>query len=205
EQIAGDLIPQATDEQKIATGFLRNSMFNEEGGVDQEEALWQTILDRVNTVATVWLGSTLGCAQCHDHKYDPFTQKDYYRFFAFFNNTAYHFEGDPKVSEQKLIEAKLELPTPEQMAKRKQIDEEILALRRHMDADTPELGAAQIEWENSMKTAPADWAPLDAVEVKSTAGTILTRSADGSICASGETPARDTYTVVASAKATGIT
>src|SRR5262249_24210316 len=129
EQIAGDLIPHATDEQKIATGFLRNSMFNEEGGVDQEEALWQTILDRVNTVATVWLGSTLGCAQCHDHKYDPFTQKDYYRFFAFFNNIAYHFEGDPKLSEQKLIEARLQLPTSEQKAKREEIDEEILDLR----------------------------------------------------------------------------
>src|SRR5262249_12717722 len=157
------------------------------------------------TVATVWLGSTLGCAQCHDHKYDPFTQKDYYRFFAFFNNIAYHFEGDPKLSEQKLIEARLQLPTSEQKAKREEIDEEILDLRSKIDADTPELEAGQTEWEESVKAAPAGWTPLDVVEVKSTAGTTLTRSADGSILASGEIPASDIYTVVARTKATGIT
>src|SRR5262249_5849644 len=65
EQLAGDLLPNATNDQRIATGFLRNSMHNEEGGVDQEEALWETIIDRVNTTATVWLGTTLACAQCH--------------------------------------------------------------------------------------------------------------------------------------------
>lgn len=79
EQIAGDMLPNATVDQKIATGFHRNTMFNQEDGVDQDEARWTTILDRVGTTATVWLGTTLACAQCHNHKYDPFTQQDFYR------------------------------------------------------------------------------------------------------------------------------
>jgi hypothetical protein len=205
DQIAGDLIQHATDEQKIGTGFLRNSMFNEEGGVDQEEALWQTILDRVNTVATVWLGTTLGCAECHDHKYDPFTQRDYYRFFAFFNNTDYHFEGDPKVSEQKLIEPKLELPTPEQNAKRREIDEQILELRRQINADRPELEAEQMAWEEAIKAADSEWIPLDLLDLKSTAGTTLTRSVANSILASGEQPQQDTYVVLARTRINRIT
>src|SRR5439155_4022922 len=102
EQLAGDMLPNATTPdatmaQRIATGFHRNTMFNEEGGVDKEEAHWENLIDRVNTTATVWLGSTLGCAQCHNHKYDPFTQKEYYQFLAFFTNTAktsFHDYGD---------------------------------------------------------------------------------------------------------------
>lgn len=87
EQLAGDLLPDATQDQMVATGFSRCSMINEEGGVDPEEFRVNTVVDRANTVATVWLGTTLSCAQCHDHKFDPFTQKDYYRFFAYFNGT----------------------------------------------------------------------------------------------------------------------
>jgi hypothetical protein len=87
EQIAGDLLPGAGTAHLVATGFSRCSMINEEGGVDPEEYRVNAVIDRTNTVATVWLGSTLSCAQCHDHKYDPFSQKDYYRLMAFFNNT----------------------------------------------------------------------------------------------------------------------
>ena len=86
EQLAGDLLPNARLEQKIATGFHRNTLTNKEGGVDQEQYRVEAVVDRVNTTSKVWLGVTLGCAQCHDHKYDPFTQKEYYQFFAFFNS-----------------------------------------------------------------------------------------------------------------------
>jgi mono/diheme cytochrome c family protein len=85
EQLAGDLLPDATAEQKVATGFHRNTLTNKEGGVDAEQFRVEQVLDRVNTTARVFLGATLGCAQCHDHKYDPFSQRDYYQFFAFFN------------------------------------------------------------------------------------------------------------------------
>jgi hypothetical protein len=88
EQIAGDLLPNATTRQKIATGFNRNHMLNGEGGRIPEESRVDYVVDRVDTTATVWLGLTLGCARCHDHKFDPFTQKDYYSLFAYFNNVA---------------------------------------------------------------------------------------------------------------------
>src|SRR5262249_20661269 len=97
EQLAGDLLPSPVSppgtvgdmggvEQKVATGFHRNTLTNREGGVDQEQFRVEAVVDRVNTTATVFLGLTLGCARCHDHKYDPFSQRDYYQLFAFFNS-----------------------------------------------------------------------------------------------------------------------
>ena len=88
EQIAGDLLPGATEEQKIATGFHRNTQINEEGGIDKEQFRVESVFDRVATTGVVWLGLSIGCAQCHDHKFDPVSQRDYYRLFAFLNNQA---------------------------------------------------------------------------------------------------------------------
>lgn len=87
EQLAGDLLPNATRDQRVATGFNRNTQINQEGGIDPEQFRIESVLDRVSTFGTAFLGVTLSCAQCHDHKFDPFTQRDYYRMFAFFNNT----------------------------------------------------------------------------------------------------------------------
>lgn len=86
EQLAGDLLPNATQSQKIATGFHRNTQINQEGGIDKEQFRIDSVFDRVATTGTVWLGLTVGCAQCHDHKFDPILQKEYYQLFAFFNN-----------------------------------------------------------------------------------------------------------------------
>jgi Protein of unknown function (DUF1553)/Protein of unknown function (DUF1549)/Planctomycete cytochrome C len=86
EQIAGDLLPDATPDQMVASGMHANSTLNQEDGVDADEVRWEALTDRTDTTATVWLGTTLGCARCHNHKYDPFTQKDYYRFLAFFDH-----------------------------------------------------------------------------------------------------------------------
>jgi len=88
EQLAGDLLPQATLEQKIATGFNRNHMFNAEGGRIAEETRVENVMDRSETTGTVWLGLTVGCARCHDHKYDPLTNREYYQLYAYFNNTS---------------------------------------------------------------------------------------------------------------------
>jgi mono/diheme cytochrome c family protein len=132
EQIAGDILPDATLDQKIASGFNRNTMINTEGGVDAEQSRVETIVDRVNTTATVWLGSTLACAQCHTHKYDPFTQKEYYQFFAFFNNAD---------------EPKLELPSDAQKARKQQLAGDIARLETEFKKVTPELTAAQTAWE----------------------------------------------------------
>jgi len=87
EQLAGDLLPDATESQKVATGFHCNAPLNLEAGTDPEEDRYKRIVDRVNTTGTIWLGSTIGCAQCHNHKYDPITSKEYYGLFAFFNGT----------------------------------------------------------------------------------------------------------------------
>jgi mono/diheme cytochrome c family protein len=87
EQLAGDLLPNATVEQRVATGFHRNTLTNREGGVDNEQFRFDNVIDRAATTGTVWLGLTVGCAQCHNHKFDPTTQKDFYRLAAFFDNT----------------------------------------------------------------------------------------------------------------------
>ena len=86
QQIAGDMLPRATLDQKIATGFNRNHRGNGEGGIIPEEYAVEYVVDRVETTSTVFMGLTLGCARCHDHKYDPFTQKEFYQLFAYFNN-----------------------------------------------------------------------------------------------------------------------
>jgi hypothetical protein len=86
EQIAGDLLPNATTEQRVATGFHRNTLTNREGGIDNQQFRFENIADRASTVGSVWLGLTMGCAQCHDHKYDPIQQKDFYSMYAFFDN-----------------------------------------------------------------------------------------------------------------------
>jgi len=87
EQLAGDLLPNATVDQRVATGFLRNTLTNREAGVDREEARFEQLVNRTNTAGTVWLGLAVGCAQCHNHKYDPITQQDYYEMLAFFDRS----------------------------------------------------------------------------------------------------------------------
>ncbi len=112
EQIAGDLLPHPTREQLIATGFHRNTMVNTEGGTDDEEFRIAALVDRVNTTMTVWMGTTMACAQCHNHKYDPFPQKEYYQLLAFFNSTQDRGRSNAPF---------LEVPTPEQAARRRQL------------------------------------------------------------------------------------
>src|SRR6201999_1287143 len=85
EQIAGDMLPKATEDQLVATGFHRNTLINEEGGTDQEQFRVEAVVDRVNTTGAVWLGLTIGCAQCHTHKFDPISHREFYEMFAFFN------------------------------------------------------------------------------------------------------------------------
>ena len=97
EQLAGDMLPGATLDQRIATGFNRNHRGNAEGGIIPEEYAVEYVVDRVDTTATVWLGLTLGCARCHDHKFDPITQREFYQLFAFFNNVPENAAGPIKV------------------------------------------------------------------------------------------------------------
>ena len=196
EQLAGDLLPGATNEQLIATGFHRNTMLNQEGGVDDEEARWETLVDRTNTTSTVWLGSTLGCAQCHNHKYDPFSQKEYYQLLAFFDAHEYRMLVMPG-SEGWVIEPELELPTPEQAARRSALQAEIKEVESQLKAETPALSGAQQRWEDEVRSAAQNWQPLSPHQLVSTAGTGLRQLPDQSILAaspeSGAVIASDVY------------
>src|SRR5260370_22644516 len=154
EHVAGEMLPGATGDQKIAAGFRRNAMLNQEGGIDVEEARWETIVDRVNTTGTVWLGTTIGCAQCHNHKYDPFTQQDYYRLFAFFDNVEYSVAGKPG-SDRWIAEPELDLPTPEQDAKRRQLTSEIDRLNGEIKS--ADLHREQDLWERRVLALERQW------------------------------------------------
>src|SRR5262245_14937017 len=105
EQLAGDLLADATQDQKIATGFHRNTLTNHEGGVDAEQFRVEQVIDRVNTTSKVFLGLTVGCAQCHDHKYDPISQREYYQFFSFFNSDVEKDIEAPQLGERERYDA----------------------------------------------------------------------------------------------------
>jgi len=203
EQIAGDMLPHPSTNQLIASGFNRNTMTNMEGGVDPEECYWYSQVDRVNTTATVWLGSTLACAECHNHKFDPFTQKDYYRFLAFFADEDYHADDDGG-GDQYVREAVLELPTSEQAAKSKEFRDEVTRLQAVLNTPTPELAAAQEKWEHDIKAAEPQWTVLRPSDYVSKGGAKLTLLPDGSLLAGGKNPDADAYDVTARTDLTGL-
>jgi uncharacterized membrane protein len=208
EQIAGDMLPHATLDQRIATGFHRNTMRNREDGVDYEEAYWETLVDRVSTTSTVWLGSTIACAQCHDHKFDPFTQREYYEFLAFFGNDEVHWEemlGLFGGSTQILKEPVLSLATPKQAQQQRRLGEQIEFLKTRVNTPTPELEAAQRDWEKQVLAVEATWTPLVADVLRSANGSTLNQLEDGSILVSGVNPRADSYTLMVAAPSAPIT
>ena len=141
-QIAGDLLPQATIDDRIATAFHRNTMTNTEGGTDDEEFRVAAVKDRVDVTAQVWMGLTVGCAKCHDHKYDPVTQKEYYQLFAFFNQT----EDADRPDESPTIRVE----TKDQKSEIERIDARIAELKKKFDAATVELALGQAKWEEKL-------------------------------------------------------
>jgi hypothetical protein len=124
KQLAGDLLPNATDTDRLASAFHRQTRINREAGVDPEEFRLEAVIDRVNTTATVWLGATLGCAQCHDHKYDPVTQRDYFRLLAYFNSNAEETTTDEagRISD---ISPRMPWSSPELVARRRTIEQQL--------------------------------------------------------------------------------
>jgi hypothetical protein len=141
-QIAGDLLPGATLSDRMATAFHRNTMTNTEGGTDDEEFRVAAIKDRVDTTAQVWMGLTMGCAKCHSHKYDPITNEEYYKFYAFFNQTA----DSDRADESPVIP----VPTPELNARARDIDARLAVVLKVFETPTPALLAAQAKWESSL-------------------------------------------------------
>jgi hypothetical protein len=152
EQIAGDLLPNATREQKLASGFNRNHMINFEGGAIEEEYHAAYLIDRVNTTTRVWLGLTVACAQCHDHKYDPITQKDYYRLFAYFNNVPENGLDGAKGNAIPL----LLLPDPDSEKKLAGLKRDVGASEDQVKKLEAELPALQTALEAEWLASPGD-------------------------------------------------
>ncbi|HMS56778.1 MAG TPA: PSD1 and planctomycete cytochrome C domain-containing protein [Fimbriimonadaceae bacterium] len=199
EQLAGDLLPDPSLESLVATGFHRNSMFNEEGGVDAEESMFETVLDRVGTTATVWMGSTLACARCHDHKFDPFTQEDFYRFGAYFANNQFEERGDPAVGQRKFYEPQITVLGNDQKAKLSTLQTELAKAKAAYDVSRKDIQGLFSE-ARSLK-----WTPVQPSSIKSQAGTVLARQIDGSYRAEGPVTPSDVYVLeVGNVKATGI-
>jgi hypothetical protein len=157
EQIAGDLLPKPTEEQLIATAFHRNTLTNNEGGTQDEEFRNVAIVDRVNTTMAVWMGTTMACAQCHSHKYDPISQQEYFQFFAFFNNT----EDADKKDESPILSQF----TKEQERQKATWQAEIKKLDAELAKDSAELLAGEKQWEDEF--------PSEEVELLATPEKIL--------------------------------
>jgi hypothetical protein len=152
EQLAGDLLPSATDEQLIASGFNRCHVSTNEGGVIPEEVYVNNVVDRVETFGTVMLGLTVGCCRCHDHKYDPLTMSDFYSLFAYFNS----LDGNEMDGNQQDPPPVIRAPMPEQKARLAELTQKISELDQKLNANWPELDAQQAEWERQFVETVAD-------------------------------------------------
>ncbi|MDX1930925.1 MAG: DUF1549 domain-containing protein, partial [Pirellulaceae bacterium] len=199
EQLAGDMLPNATPEQIIATGFNRNHRLNGEGGRIVEEWFVETVIDRVETTGLTWLGLTLNCCRCHDHKYDPISQKEFYQFFAFFNSveeqgvlvpTGKNAENTPPLFTMKSAADAAEIAKRE--AEIAALDAEYQSLKVKL----PELAAAWAEQNRDEQVNSASiWQQILPTEVVSSGGATLAKQEDGSYLPTGANPANDSYVV----------
>ncbi len=190
DQLAGDLLPDVTQADKVATGFLRNSLLNEEGGIDPEQFRNEAIIERMDVLGKAFLGMTLNCCQCHDHKYDPFAQKEYYRLFAFLNN-----DDEPE----------MEVADAPTQAKRDAIERKIDQIQDQTIAQYPDLPQKMEAWEKEMKAMPGAWTVLEPLNFYASVGTKFTKLDDNSLLATGSNPDVSQYTVTAKTRLKGIT
>ena len=188
EQLAGDLLPEATSNQVLATGFHRNTLVNQEGGTDDEQFRVEAVVDRVGTTGTVFLGLTVACAQCHQHKYDPISQREFYQLFAFFNNT----------EDVNAVGPELALPTALQTRRQEQLQREAEVARKSLSEYDAAIAAGQIKWEQEVVNhSDVEWTVLDPIEFLSQAGAMIDRRADRSLIVggNGNIPSTDTYVI----------
>ncbi|MGL4554659.1 MAG: PSD1 and planctomycete cytochrome C domain-containing protein [Gemmataceae bacterium] len=189
EQLAGDLLPGASADQKVASGYNRMLMTTEEGGAQAKEYLAKYAADRVRNASTVWLGLTMGCCECHTHKYDPVTIKEFYQFAAFWADIS-----EVPVGRQ----PQTKVPTADTERALAGVDRELAAVRLKLDAPSPALDAAQAKWEAAVPAGLADakpaWRVVTPAKAASGGGQTLSVQPDGSVLAGGKDPAKDTLT-----------
>lgn len=188
EQIAGDLAENPTLQQRIASGYNRLGMMSAEGGVQDKEYLAKYIAERVRNVSGTWLGITMGCAECHDHKFDPFTTRDFYRMEAFFADikerglySGANSDGNWGPS--------VRVPTPEQQEKLNEFDRRIAEAKSILNKPTPELAEAQSRWEAALPR----WTPVAPADIATDSGSTAKTLEDRSVLVSGPVPVTDEY------------
>ncbi|MFT4547952.1 MAG: hypothetical protein ACI9MB_001901, partial [Verrucomicrobiales bacterium] len=179
EQIAGDLIPDAKPEQRLATAFHRQTLFNREGGVDQEEDRTKRVIDRATTTSTTWLGLTIQCTQCHDHPYDPISQREFYEFYAFFNNADETTVGVPKYR-------------PSDLAPKETALEKLKTAASAEAAAWVEKTRADLIYNAAH---PSKVEILKVIKAESASGANLELQKDGSVLVTGAIPHTDVYTL----------
>jgi len=176
EQIAGDLLPDATQDQVVATGFLRNSMLNEEGGVDPEQFRMEAMVDRMDAIGKAILGLTIQCAQCHDHKYDPISQEEYYQMFAFLNNDH---------------EANIAVYTPHEQMQRAELFRQIREIEYDLKHKTPDWQDRLAKWEEEVRADRPKWTTvIPFQEDLTTGGQKYLLQKDGSLLAQSYAPTK---------------
>jgi len=196
EQIAGDRLPDATLDQRIATGFLRNHVTTDEGGAIPEEYLVEYAIDRASTTASAFLGITMGCARCHDHKFDPISQEEFYRFYAFFDSNdgpgLYSQQPDPN----RALEPFLEVPSESQARELARLESDLAEARAALDAPIEgELEAREAWLAALLAETGARWVDAEIVEARSEDGTTLALDAEGAVAASGANPDSDRHAI----------
>ncbi len=187
EQLAGDLLPGPSRDQLIATGFHRNTLVNQEGGTDDEQFRVEAVVDRVNTTGAAFLGLTVGCAQCHSHKYDPISQRDFYRLYAFFNSC----------EDVNTMAPMLPVPTPQQTQALAHFDQQIAATQKQLKEIDRHYAPGQSSWEKQFTAATPDntWQVLDPTEFRSAGSAYLAKLEDQSILVGGTIPDDDHYVI----------
>jgi len=182
EQLAGDLLPEPTSEQMLATAFHRNTMENDEGGTDNEEFRVAAVKDRVDTTVQVWMGLTMGCAKCHSHKYDPISIEDYYSFYAVFNQT----EDADRVTPV------MPFPTAGQSAESKELESKVSSLNQRIKAKPDGFADDLAKWKKQLAKEPL-WKPLKFLKMKSKKNVTLKQAKNGTLSVDKENPNKDTW------------
>ena len=195
EQLAGDLLSDASRETKIASGYNHLLMTTREGGAQPKEYLAKYAADRVRNATSLWLGATVGCAECHDHKFDPFLTKDFYSFAAFFADIKEVAVG---------VQEQVMLPDNNEAQKLAAHDAQVAAARKVLDTPTPELESAQAQWEAGVQSQIANWQPLKPSGTLAASGATFTVANDGAVLVGGNAPATDIYTIVAPVNLTNL-
>ena len=195
EQIAGDLLPNPTEQQLVATAFHRNTKTNNEGGTSDEEFRNAAVVDRVNTTMATWMGTTAACAQCHTHKYDPITHEEYFQMFAIFNQS----EDADRRNEAPILNVSVD------NGKRAKLEAEIAALEKAaLVPDTSNL-AEMAKWEAGLKSKPTAWQVLVPTKMTATSGATFAIGSDKSLLVSGKAAKTDGYSIEASSNLKQIT